>query len=200
MDINQMKACLLDAARECDDLVGDPQPTLSLSKKAVDLTSSGSTVVDLPQQGGKGGKGGGKGGKGQNAHPQPKGAGTTSDAGGVVQTREDRGKFNKELCTNFFYGSCRKGDACTRLHVSLAVINAEAAKREKQRLEIKAIEGDGTTTTLTPVEDTGKEKVCFQFRNNGTCEYGDRCAFEHVTPGQPKAKACRACAKKESIH
>ena len=92
MDISRMKACLLDAARECDDLVGDPQPTLKLSKKAVDLTSSGNPVVDLPLQGGKGGKGGGKGGKGQHAHPQPKGTGTTSDAGGVVQTREDRGR------------------------------------------------------------------------------------------------------------
>ena len=175
--------------------MGDPQPTLRLSKKAVDLTSSGSTVVDLPLQGDKGGKGGGKGGKGQQAHPQPKGTGTTSDAAGVVQTREDRGRNNKELCTNFFYGSCRKGDACTRLHVSLAVINAEAAKREKQRIETKANEGDGATTPLTPAEHTGKEKVCFQFRNNGTCEYGDRCAFEHVTPGQPKAKACRVRKK-----
>jgi hypothetical protein len=94
MDINSMKACLLNAARECDDLVGDPQPTLRLSKKAVDLTSSGNPVVDLPLQGGKGGKGGGKGGKGQHAHPQPKGIGTASDAGGVVQTREDRGRYN----------------------------------------------------------------------------------------------------------
>jgi hypothetical protein len=108
MDINQMKACLLDAARECDDLVGDPQPTLRLSKKAVDLTSSGNPVVDLPLQGGKGGKGG----KGQHAHPQPKGTGTTSDAGGVVQTREDRGRYNKELCTDFLYGSCRKSVYC----------------------------------------------------------------------------------------
>ena len=141
MDINSMKACLLNAARECDDLVGDPQPTLRLSKKAVDLTSSGNPVVDLPLQGGKGGKGG----KGQHAHPQPKGTGTTSDAGGVVQTREDRGRYNKELCTNFLYGSCRRADACTRSHVSLAVVTAEAAKREKQRIETKASEGDGVT-------------------------------------------------------
>ncbi len=64
MDINLMKAHLLEAARDCNDLVVDLQSALKLSKKAVDLTSSRDSVVDLPLQGGKEGKGGGKGGKG----------------------------------------------------------------------------------------------------------------------------------------
>ena len=130
MDINLMKAHLLEAARECGDLVGEVQTTSRLAKKALEMVPSGTGGLELDhaRQGGKGGRGGGKGGKGQHPHPQPKGTGVTSDAGGAVQTRDDRTRNNKQLCTSFLYGNCRKGDACTRSHVSLAAIAAEVAK------------------------------------------------------------------------
>ena len=68
----------------------------------------------------------------------------------------------------------------TITYVSLAVINAEAAQREKQRKENPS-KGDGEqaesgdiTTADTPTEHTAsdgreKGKVFFQCRNNGTC-------------------------------
>ena len=163
MDINVMKAHLLEAARENDDLVGDPK----LSKKAL------------------------KAARAAELGPQ------TAAAQGAVQQKADRDKSNKEMCTQFLYGSCKLGDACTRRHVELATLNEEAAKRGKQRQEETDKGGDkaedkSSEDKSAKSNSRGDErsKVCNQFRANGTCEYGDNCIFDHPTSGQ-KAKACR---------
>ena len=117
------------------------------------MAPSGGLEFDHARQGGKGGRGAGKGGKGQHAHPQPKETGIISDAGGAVQTRDDRTSNNKQLCTSFLYGSCRKGDACTRSHVSLTAIAAEVAKRRKQRADQSPKGDDEDDDIVVEVED-----------------------------------------------
>ena len=98
----------------------------------------------------------------------------------------------KEMCTQFLYGSCKFGDACTRKHVELSAINKEAEKRTVARKEDKKTGGNkkdkSTEDKSTPAKP--KEKICFQFEANDTCEYGDNCCFKHLAAGQ-KAKACR---------
>ena len=196
MDINTMKAHLLEAARDCDDLVGESK----VSKRALKAAAK-AAAASATQAGGKGGTGG-KGGKGdrQIAHPSPStGAATTATAAaqGSVPSRDNRDKASKQLCQQFLYGSCRRGDTCHYMHVDLSKVVEEAAKREKQRKEQSDQKGDGKVRdkskegkSATPNPKSDKMKICNQFRANGTCEYGDNCIFEHVTPGQ-KGKACR---------
>ena len=45
---------------------------------------------------------------------------------------------------------------------------------------------------------TREALVCFQWQANGTCEFGEKCIFNHPTPGQ-KAKACRIKRPKTPI-
>ncbi len=80
----------------------------------------------------------------------------------------------------------------------MTAIAAEVAKRKKQRAEQPPKGDDEDDDTVVENLSSGHKdegNVCFQYRSNCTCEYGDRCVFEHVTPGQSKAKACRVRKK-----
>ena len=105
------------------------------------------------------------------------------------------------MCIQNLYGSCKLGDVCPRKHVELSKLNEEAAKRGNQRKEKTDKEGeiasDKTSGTPNPKEDK-KSRVCFQWQANGTCEFGEKCIFNHPTAGQ-KAKACRIKRPKTPI-
>ena len=76
MDVNIMKAHLLEAARDCGDLVGVPHSAY--------IPTRVKKAVEQPPAGGKG-----KGGKGQNAHPPPRGptSPAAAAAGGLLRQR-----------------------------------------------------------------------------------------------------------------
>ena len=108
MDINVMKMHLLEAARECGDLVCVSQAAYNPMVKK---------VAEQPK----------KGGNGQSAHPSPKGTASPDTAadGGAPHTARDGSKSALHPCMNFIHGSCRRGDACNRLHITLDVFVAE---------------------------------------------------------------------------
>jgi flagellar motor protein MotB len=188
MDINTMKAHLLEAARDCDDLVGESKVSKRALKAAAKAAAASATQV--------GGKGGRKGGKGdhQIAQPTPKGDATNSQRSSAQDTAH---KLSKELCVHFLYnGSCRYGEACMRKHVDLADINREADKREKQR-QNKSDEGDDEDKSMedesdkSDSEEKSDEKEDTD-KDTSTEDESDESDSEHVTPGKrARAKACR---------
>ena len=83
-------------------------------------------------------------------------------AEGPKLTPAELADLKLETCLNFQNGTCRYGDSCHRLHITLSDADAEGLKEEVVKRMTFA--------------DAG---VCYNFRSNGTCSFGSKCKFAH---------------------
>ena len=106
--------------------------------------------------GGKGGRGRGKGGRG--------GKGGKGGKGTKSQSRQN-------ACVFFLaHGTCRFGDKCRSSHISLAEFQSKKAGNK-----------NGGDKEERPEAKRGdrKKQLCYSWQQEGTCDYGDKCRYEH---------------------
>jgi hypothetical protein len=87
-------------------------------------------------------------------------------------SRDPKGDTPKEPCRQFQAGNCPRGNRCPFLHSKKRVDKAEPVSTDPPKP--KANTGSETTT----------KRVCFAFRDHGTCPKGDKCRYLHEKPGQ----------------
>lgn len=124
----------------------------------------------------------------QLAHGQqnrPKGKGD-APAEGQVTDKQKRDRLRNELCPFFIAGICQKGDSCARRHMNPEQIKEWVAKQRKG----KTNQGnDGGKDANKKPAGLGQ---CYQWEQNGTCDYGDNCRYKHThTQPVPKANVAR---------
>ena len=114
-------------------------------------------------------------------------SGVRPRAEGRGVTPEQRLAMAKEVCPNFLINACTRGTSCWRRHVSLEDLKAEKAN-PKGRRNARG-NTDRAESTKARKETSGganPEEVCAQWKQDGKCDYGDKCSFEH--PANAKAK------------
>ncbi|MGA1002121.1 MAG: zinc finger CCCH domain-containing protein, partial [Litorivicinaceae bacterium] len=102
-------------------------------------------------------------------------------------TPEQRLAMSKEVCTNNLINACTRGTSCWRRHVSLEDLKAEKAN-PKGRRNARG-NTDRAESTKARKETNGganPEEICAQWKQNGKCDYGDKCSFEHPTNAKAK--------------
>ena len=131
----------------------------------------------------------------QRSHPQAANtAGGAAAAEAGRDSHEKRQRLKNEVCINYLTGSCRFGVECSRRHVDLDQLKLERAAKESKRLAQQGTTpaaGD-TSKEEKPAADTADPdtdtKVCYGFRDNGVCSYGDNCRFDHGQGHSRKAR------------
>ena len=120
--------------------------------------------------------------KGQMAHGnqhRPSGRGDSAAEGTVVD-KHKRDRLRNEICPYYLAGSCSRGDACPRKHLTLEQTKAWVGKQGKN--------SKGYSRPQSESKEDESLKPCYQFKQNGSCSFGDNCRFDHIGDPKPVAK------------
>ena len=93
--------------------------------------------------------------------------------------KKDKHKGNwKQPCTNFLVGNCTRDD-CKFKHVSYEELGKMLKAKNKSPAPTNGTNSKTKDEKKKQVQFDNKQ-VCLQYKNTGSCQYGDRCRFEHA--------------------
>ena len=126
------------------------------------------------------GKGKGKKGKSKPRSPSQKGKGkgngktrSKSAKGNRKGDGGKKGKGERGLCAVFVtLGSCARGGDCSYRH--------EQPKNEEEAKYYRDMHTRIVSRSNSPIPKGRGKGECAQWKNSGTCRFGDKCKFEHA--------------------
>ena len=178
-DIVRIRSALEAAAHALDDLVAPISESHGLSQTGTDTLDRRRRAKAIKKEKAKAAK---AANPTPAAHPAPKGDGRPMpDAEKAAKTKALRERLAREICPQHLIGACGRGDSCFRRHVTQAELQKEAEDKGKAGGKANVATKVDTVDPKGAKESNNSPKTnqCFQFQNNGTCTYGDRCHFEH---------------------
>jgi len=163
---------------------GEPKPKTEAKAKvkaapkkapAAKSEAKKSAAKKAPAAASAGGDEGKEGRKRRRRKTKPE---TKAGADKIVLTEDN--KFDSqgvELCRNFRNnGKCRFGDDCTYSHEAGPAIGQPAGEARAPRAASSGGGGGGGRGDRSAPRVPG---LCYNFRDEGSCEFGDECRFKH---------------------
>jgi hypothetical protein len=103
-------------------------------------------------------------------------------AEGKTKTQQRLDKEAEQFCLRYQFNTCVRGDSCSRKHDTMSeTIKLDLIKRLAEKNKISAADYEHQMSVPSTF-DPDNVRVCYAFRQNGSCAYGDKCNFDHESP------------------
>jgi hypothetical protein len=103
----------------------------------------------------------------------------------VVGEPPEKVFYKTRLCEKFeSSGRCAYEDGCTFAHGHTELrppLSLPTGARRSRLAPLPPPTDGGGSAVSVPSHFSGAGKVCFEFRDKGTCHYGDACSYAHAS-------------------